>query len=139
MAEKKEHMQAKWLRAIADGETLQWRAVSEPWRAVSEPWESLTSDQALKLFWEGRTAPQYFRIKPRTITIGKHEVAEPMREAPERLTDYFSIAVGRISDTYWNGSATDYSALASGMCWLKREDAELAAKAITELLTGDQP
>ena len=130
MTEKKEHPQAKWLRAIADGETLQMQ------HEHCAEWKDLN----LSVYGLGAlmTGDRVFRIKPRTITIGKYEVAEPMREVPDRLTDYFSIAAGRISETYWNGSATDYSALASGMCWIKQEDAELAAKAISELLAGTQ-
>ena len=66
--EKKEHPQAKWLRAIADGETLEWQdEAKQAWSYVSN---------ASALSWMNREHPPEFRIKPRTITIGKYEVAE---------------------------------------------------------------
>ena len=127
---KKEHPQAKWLRAIADGTPLQWGQLNGQWVDMAE-------HAVLSALLGGDTSR--IRIKPRTITIGKYEVAEPMREAPKRHTCYFylSAAGGNgVEEINWIDDGHDAGALATGMCWLNREDAELAAKAITELLTG---
>lgn len=80
-----------------------------------------------------------YRIKPKTITIGKYEVAEPIRTVPLGNTPYFFVSPGapdNVDKGTWIGFSIEMRQLHSGMCWLKREDAELAAKAITELLTG---
>ena len=130
MAEKKEHPQAKWLRAIADGETV------ECW--LGEQWVEMTFPSAVHEFLITKDDNRY-RIKPQTITIGKYEVAEPIKVAPTENTLYWTlnqIAEGTASSYTWSGDDIDNMFLDSGMCWLKREDAELAAKAITELLTG---
>ena len=131
MAEKQEHPQAKWLRAIADGETLQKQGADNVWCSVSllQAYDML-SRGGVFLDW---------RIKPRTITIGKYEVAEPVQTSPSRNTPYWSgdfTTALAVTDFIWKDNVTDNYLLESGMCWLKREDAELAAKAITELLTG---
>ena len=132
MHEKKEHPQAKWLRAIADGETLQV--------LISQRWVNLSYVTALsELQGDGSLNASYCRIKPRTITIGKYEVAEPMREAPSVGVKYFYLNAADSNGVHaysWDDDDTDHIVLVAGMCWLKREDAELATKAITELLTG---
>ena len=126
---KKEHPQAKWLRAIADGETLQKRGGMG---RIDVPGNSAI--EAILKYGD-----EDWFIKPRTITIGKYEVAEPMRVAPPHLTEYWGIQGGNATGVYgdiWSDCSFEKLRLKSGMCWLKREDAELAAKAITELLTG---
>lgn len=132
MVEKKEHPQAKWLRAIADGEDIQ---AEHP---ASAGWFRVPASNVLSLLADPPFGLQ-LRIKPRTIKIGSYEVVEPMREAPDNGKQYWFISPKRCDsvDYYdWLGDRTDYCFLTAGMCWLKREDAELAAKAITELLTG---
>ena len=132
--EKKEHPQAKWLRAIADGETLQYR-----YKQGDDAWVTIGPLAALEVLLDPYASTNNYRIKPRTITIGKCEVAEPMREAPKRHTCYFYLSAAGgsgVEEINWIDDGHDAGALATGMCWLKREDAELAAKAITELLTG---
>ena len=133
MTEKKEHPQAEWLRAIADGETLQWFNGSG--------WPTVLPHDILSLIARGsESITDRLRIKPRTITIGRYEVAEPILVAPEIGTRYFYLCPGSEDclDSYkWEGVfELERRQLKSGMCWLNREDAELAAKAISELLTG---
>ena len=131
MAEKQEHPQANLLRALADGDTLEVM--------ISGKWETMMFSTALKEIMSC-TSPQYLRIKPQTITIGQYEVEKPMRVAPANGTVYFYITAcldKHVMSSIWQGTfRSEDIQLASGMCWLKREDAELAAKAITELLTG---
>ena len=128
--EKKEHPQAKWLRAIADGELIQFQDTQGSWHGASA--HAILTDLVAGISTQ-------LRIKPRTITIGKYEVAEPIKEEPNASADYFYLDAAEpsaVCPSYWAGDRNDRNALASGMCWLKREDAELAAKAISELLTG---
>lgn len=126
--EKKEHPQAKWLRAIADGETLQLRGSKSEWFDVG-------AQSILTVLCTGPM--EDIRIKPRTITVGKYGVAEPMRVAPKKGTNYYAIGSMAVDcHTWFDEFACESAQLTSGMCWLKREDAELAAKAISELLTG---
>lgn len=132
---KKEHPQAKWLRAVADGSELQWRESAE------SMWVNLTTDVVLDMLVNREFSKGNLRTKPRTITIGKYEVAEPMREAPARGTTYWYITANEkdsINEYFWDGGSTDNYALKSGMCWLNEEDAKLTAEAITELLIGKQ-
>ena len=136
MTEKKEHPQAKWLRAIADGETLQYR-----YKQGGDSWATVGPLTALEVLLDPYASTNNYRIKPRTITIGAYEVPEPMRDTPKRGAGYFHLSAAGtngVKEVCWLDDANDVSALAMGMCWLKREDAELAAKAITELLTGTQ-
>ena len=133
MADKQEHPQAKWLRAIADGEQLQKQYQSGCWLPFAE-------DLLLTQIADCGFVGDDVRIKPQTITIGKYEVAEPMKVAPEMDTVYFYLSShfsGGADSSRWEGAfASETNQLKNGMCWLKREDAELAAKAITELLLG---
>lgn len=132
--EKKEHPQAKWLRAIADGETIQCDQCNP------EGWKNLRNENVFDALAGGFDFnTSLYRIKPKTITIGKYEVAEPIRTVPLGNTPYFFVSPGatdNVDKGTWIGFSIEMRQLHSGMCWLKREDAELAAKAITELLTG---
>ena len=126
---KKEHPQAKWLRAIADGETLQ--------KQGGIGWVDVPGNSAIEAIL--KYGDEDWRIKPRTITIGKYEVVEPLREAPECRTHYFYLSAmegSGVEEAVWLDDGYDVAVIARGMAWLRREDAELAAKAISELLTG---
>lgn len=68
-------------------------------------------------------------------------MVEPLREAPEFHTHYFYLgAIGDngVEEAHWLDDGYNVAVIARGMAWLRREDAELAAKAITELLTGNK-
>lgn len=130
MTNKQEHPHAKWLRAIADGETLQGI------NSYSSTWQDMSLEGVLGLIASNRPSTD-IRIKPNTITIGRYEVAEPMREAPDNGKRYWFVSFrhcGSVDYYDWLGDSTDYRLLAAGMCWSNEEDARLAAKAITELL-----
>ena len=131
---KKEHPQAKWLLAIAAGETIQCD------QRNPEGWKALRPQDVLEAMSAGFdfNTPLY-RIKPRTITVGKYQVAEPMKVAPAIGTRYFyldSTAENGVMTDNWSNYVYEQKALKSGMCWLNREDAKLAAKAFSELLLG---
>ena len=136
---KKESPNAQVLRWMADGEIVQ---VTSARFGTGVEWFDCSESEILSVIAaDGKMDPSRSRIKPRAIKIGQYEVAEPMRVDPENGTKYFTLnpfSAGFVRETHWYESASDLSALKSGMCWLKREDAELAAKAITELLTGKQ-
>lgn len=132
MADKTEHPYANVLRWIAAGERVEWLNPDGDW------WEQ-NAKQNLNEVVNAYFAPSTYRIKPRTITIGKYEVVEPIRTVPLGNTPYFFVSPGatdNVDKNTWAGFSIEMGQLASGMCWLKCEDAELAAKAITELLTG---
>lgn len=79
-----------------------------------------------------------WRIKPATIRIGNYDVPEPVREALEVGEKYFVAHLfGEIESWIWRG---DYkwsgSCLKRGLIFRTKEDAELATKAIIELLGG---
>ena len=132
MTEKKEHPYAVLLRWIADGEEIQVN-----YKCV---WSSINHSALIRSIDCGSAyKDEYYRIKPKTIRIGKYDVAEPMKEKPDDSCAYFYLDASQengINSTNWTHHEADNSALESGMCWLNPEDAELAAKAIKELLTG---
>lgn len=131
MTEKKEHPYAHVLRWLAAGESVQWENDRNQWADKS------TSDILLLLVRESTS--DKFRIKPKTIRIGKYDVAEPMKEAPVEGTAYWritSMTTNGVDDYTWDGSDVDRNLLTSGSIWLNKDDALLAAKAIKELLTG---
>jgi hypothetical protein len=70
------HPYATILRAIADGEVIQFEAHEGHW-----------SDQGatatLIEISDEEYSPGRYRIKPSTITINGHEVPEPIRELPQ--------------------------------------------------------
>lgn len=132
MTNKTEHPQAYLLRWIADGESVQWENDRNQWIDV-------TADTVL-FFLSKENASDNFRIKPKTIRIGKYDVAEPMKEEPAEDTLYWTL--NQISEPVcsytWSCDNIDKQFLLQGMCWLNKEDAELAAIAIKELLTGTE-
>ena len=131
MAEKQEHPYAEVLRWIAAGERVEWLSPDGDWREQD-------AEQNLNEVANADFAPSAYRIKPRTITIGKYVVAEPMKVAPAEGTQYWGLQPGNeggLYHDYWSDCPFEHLRIKSGMCWLKQEDAELAAKAITELLT----
>lgn len=132
MTEKKEHPNAMLLHWIADNKEIQL-----DYKCV---WTSISHSDLIRSIACGTTYKnEYYRIKPKTIRIGKYDIAEPMKEEPEVATLYFCISstlADHVCTAVWERDAYDLQALKSGMAWLKKEDATLAAKAIKELLTG---
>lgn len=132
MTEKKDHPQATLLRWIADGKEIQYLAGTTWYDAVNEKLlVSIVNGRAYEL--------NTYRIKPKTIRIGKYDVAEPMKEKLVPGTQYFYITAfgdDGVNDVIWDNHSSDHLAISSQMAWLNRKDALLAAKAIKELLTG---
>lgn len=135
MTEKKEHPNATMLRWIADGEEIQFK------HAKYEDWQPSTTSRILTDIGRNfnfEAAGYTHRIKPKTIRIGKYDVAEPMKEKPAYDTEYWTLnQINEPVCSYtWGDDDCDQQFLSTGLCWLNKEDAELAAKAIKELLTG---
>jgi hypothetical protein len=132
---KTEHEHAWLLRAIADGETIQHQDSSGRWQ------DETTSRVACEILNSAQLLRNY-RIKPRTVRIGKYDVAAPMSAAAvlQIGTRYWSLscynAEGLTWCHEWRNDPVDNTLLSSGMCWLKQEDAQVAAKAISGLLKG---
>lgn len=114
----------------------------EPW----ERWEYINRNDPKPEWYSLTTShPQWFhhcdyRRKPeppRTIRIGKFDVPEPLREAPEIGTCLFvpalhavSINGSRASSLMWDGDQYDLQMLQGGMLHTTREAAGLHAKAL---------
>lgn len=131
MTEQKKHPYAHVLRWLAAGESVQWEN-------DRNRWIDKCPGEVLLLLVRENTSDN-FRIKPKTIRIGKYEVAEPMKEVPSQGTEYFWLDPRSdlgVDNYNWHDDAMDKEMLARGCIWLNKEDAELAAKAIKELLTG---
>ena len=134
MTNKTEHPQAYLLRWIADGEAIERSYITE------DNWVYLSTFAVLQDMMNDISCKKY-RIKPKTIRIGKYDIAEPMREAPASGTDYWTLnqmSGSPVCNYLWRNVGVDKQFVANGMCWLKKEDAELAAKAIKKLLTGTE-
>ena len=134
MTDKTEHPQAYLFRWIADGETIECSHITE------ENWSIRGHHSILCDVVEGVCSKKY-RIKPKTIRIGKYDVAEPMNEAPANGTEYFWVdprEESGIESYTWSGDDYDHNTISNSGIWLNKEDALLAAKAIRELLTGTE-
>lgn len=70
------------------------------------------------------------RRAPRTVHIDVH-VPEPMREPPEKSTEYYTISnTGTVAMDIWINSRIDRKRLAAGMAWLEHHEAEAASHGI---------
>ena len=126
-----EHVNAEILRAIADGKKVQYRHFSSPLE-----WKSHDNEDTV-LCWKLLAGSDIYewRIAPKTIMIGGHEVPEPCREAPGPGRKFWAVNpfVGPQCFT-WDGSKEDYRALNSGFVHLTKEAAEQHYEAIKSLL-----
>ena len=125
-----EHVNAEILRAIADGKKVQYRE-----RHSSSGWEFFdSSDEFLcwKLLKGGSTE---WRIAPKIVKIGEHEVPEPCREAFCSGQKFWAVNPFAGPQCFtWDGSKEDYHALNSGFAHLTKEAAEQHYEAIKSLL-----
>jgi len=69
------HPYAHILRAIADGQAVQWQDTAGQWKY--QPTD-VTLDEIARAGYH----PTRYRIKPRTVRIGDIDVPEPLREMP---------------------------------------------------------
>lgn len=78
--------------------------------------------------------PMDWRIKPKTININGFEVPEPLREKPERDTDYYVPTISDfnsfINEYTWEGDHIDNKFFSKGFIHLTEDAAELHAKAL---------
>lgn len=104
----------------------------KPW----ERWEGSIAGEwyPLACHPEWRHGVQY-RRKPRTIRIGKFDVPEPMRVAPNP-GDVYWVADPATENVYlqrWDDDVTDNRRFSRGLCHATREAAELHARALISL------
>lgn len=126
----KYHPNAGLLQLIAEGKELQFSLDNIIWNFVEVK-------TALSLIIEGTASNYEWRVKPETIKIGKYDVTKPLSEAPAFGTKYWTTKSHNVHALSWDSNNTFcFSDLSNGLVWLNKEDAELASKAIKELLTG---
>lgn len=98
----------KWTDVIiawANGEDVEVQGSDGAWVKIGE----------YPVWYEDKV----YRVKPKTIKIGKIEVPEPLREAPNFGERYCFIDFseeGLVSWGYWRGSKYDFILLNRGMC-----------------------
>ena len=126
-----EHVNAEILRAIADGKKVQYRNYCS--QTGWEYFHSADSVTCWKLLTGGSIVE--WRIAPKTIKIGEHEVPEPCREALTQGTIYWTfIPLTGAVQLAWNGSTACHQALEGGFIHLTKEAAEQHYEAIKNLL-----
>jgi len=122
-----EHKHAEFLRALADGESLdEFEARTEyvlDWRPVAELISSVIYHPS---HWE-------VRRKPRTININGIEVPEPCRVPPKHLQTYYLVSpINEIGwyETSWRGFECEQRWLERGLIHMTAEAAEAHLKAL---------
>lgn len=81
-----------------------------------------------------------YRRKPRTININGFEVPEPLRVAPENMTEYYLADTSRgYGKLVWRGQPVDMEWLAAGICHLTAEAAELHTRALLSFTATPAP
>ena len=128
---KTPHPHAETLRAIADGEEIEFIDT----RSDAAGW-SLISSQSALLQVAYDDAHLKFRVKPKTIRIGDYDVPEPMRVAPGDSEMFYvpTILSGSLyTARRWGDFRDQQAQLAAGLCHFTAEAAELHAKALISL------
>ena len=123
---KKAHPHAEFLRAIADGDSV-------------DEWVGTIGHQVVK------RSPTYFSDyilrgdlditmsrNPRTININGIEVPEPLREAPDAGSEYYvpNIHIPSPYRLSWEGKEVDFLALRAGLAHRTKEAAETHVRAL---------
>lgn len=129
-----QHQYANILRAIADGEEIQWQASNGNW---------LNKDHGDSLIEIGQMTyvSSRYRVKQKTITINGFEVPEPLREMPPYGTKVFfpSFTIsssGKNSDwiiTSIGGNQITERLLQQGLLHLTEDAAHAHATALISL------
>lgn len=119
------------MRAWLDGETLEYRDMGTfpEWKIVVPHSEC----EGLPFLFDDSDE---YRIKPRTIRIGEHDVPMPVSETPLYGQKYYMPSVTSedlVSTREWIKHSIDRRLLSSGLIHLNREAAELHAKALISL------
>lgn len=129
-----EHVNAEILRAIADGKKVQYR------NTVTGNWEYLDVKYAVacRFLLSGDLAVVW-RIAPKTIKIGDHEVPEPCWLPPRVGQKFWTVSPFTGTALFhWDGSKACRQALEEGFVHLTEEAARQHYEAIKSLL-GGQP
>lgn len=128
----KEHPQAKILRAIADGKTIEVHTVSG-WGAPFSILQAIADHEV---------NPRYeFRIKPETITINGHEVPAPMRGPLGDGQEYWLTDPAKdlmCALMQWTGSDFDFVWLTRGLIHLTEDAAIAHAEALLSFTRSDK-
>lgn len=133
MNRKEPHPCATLLRWIADNEEIELKQPDGSYHTVNN--YGLLAAIPINAQYEAHL----YRIKPKTVRVGKSDIAAPIQKEPPIGTEYWTINQITMPTKHgytWRGDTHDEQFLQNGMCWLNKEDAALAAKAIKELLTG---
>lgn len=120
-----EHPYAHILRAIADGETIQLKAV--------DAWIDKDHATVLALISSGRYTQEGIRVKPRTIEINGCAVPEPLRVEPEHGDIVYAVDLlaGKSTVSFaWTGSDKDRVLLQRGVLHLTKEACRAHAHAL---------
>lgn len=118
---KKEHPFADILRAIAEGEAVQYFYEGE--------WKDFPLDGIPGL-------PYALRVKPRTIRIGEYDVPEPVRKELNYGEAFYLAAPGVggfVGRKCWEGDETDKLWLKRGLIHLDEKSAVQHAVALVSL------
>ena len=126
-----EHVNAEILRAIADGEKVQYRNTTT---VENCNWKDFEVSEACSSMLTGTPVLEW-RIAPKAVKIGDFEVPEPCRKVPEIgqkiwVVDPFC----HFTEFAWNGNKACHKALNDGFVHLTEEAARQHYEAIKSLL-----
>ena len=128
-----QHRYANILRAIADGEEIQWQASNGNW---------LNKDHGDSLIEIGQMTyvSSRYRVKPKTITINGFEVPEPLRDMPKDANRVFWPVLASASGSNYDWSYVSENKnvmleamLLQGLLHSTREAAQAHAHALISL------
>lgn len=123
----KQHSYAHILRAIAEGEDIQF------YYDNPHAWYNKRSETVLQEVANCTYPPNLYRIKPDTIRIGNTEVPEPMRVTPSLGEAYFLVSIDKdrlVTESGWDGAEIEKQRLSRGLIHRTWEDARTHAKAL---------
>lgn len=128
-----EHVNAEILRTIADGKKVQYRNTTSNKDGIWKDFD-VNNIEACSNVLTGYPNVEW-RIAPKTIKIGDHEVPEPCWIPPEIGQNFWTISpfTGAV-DFRWDGSKTCRQALEGGFVHLTEEAARQHYEAIKSLL-----
>jgi hypothetical protein len=132
------HPHAEFLHLVLNGED------TSDWEARHKECPNTTFSPASDYAGCVLGSPGFWTVrrKPKTIKIGEMDVPEPMRVAPADGTSYWVVRVAEDTPylSIWTSDETDFGFgwLNSGLCHLKKEDAEQHRRALI-LASGGTP
>lgn len=137
MTEQKQHPHAEFLRALADGESI------DGWECRHKTWTSFDFFGAQSpRIGAVHNDPDNWQVrrKRKMIRIGTVDVPEPMRVAPPVGAEYWlaSSATAEAVNQIWQDYALDVRRLKQGVCHLTKEAAEAHRRALI-LVSGGTP